>query len=385
MSITVDIPPIPLTEVLLALLIYLVWRCLEQMTEGNKLLRELRELQAGGSPNGTMVARRGTPSASSNDPSKQPVTRPLRQPAAPIVVERFLADSAQLFAECLLDEGDVDVNRFLRACRFFATVLEKAGPFTMLSIRETQSNIQKIEGTFLLDPERFRSMHSLLQEEVSSGMHAPGGLLADPSAAIGLLWARRGLQFWVSFFRPHNTRAETLESSEEIPFAISGRASDARASDADEANAIASSLMPAAVSPQRSPPARLATSTGWSPPSDERGSLSENVSGMMSDTVGGLKEVFKEKLSGVLSPTGYAEALRAYRESIEPFNGWIARNTFTLTARATPDWQSFSKKLGPPGTIIEDVSLWSTAVSALLLRMKQMHEELDLVDVRKTI
>ena len=144
----------------------------------------------------------------------------------------------------------------------------------------------------------------------------------------------------------------------------------------------------AAVSPVRSPPARLATSTGWSPPSDASGgSLSENVSGMMSaglsDTVGGLKEVFKEKLSGVLSPTGYAEALRAYRESIEPFNGWIARNTFTLTARATPDWQSFSKKLGPPGTIIEDVSLWSTAVSAVLLRMKQMHEELDLV-VRAT-
>ena len=66
MSITVDIPPIPLTEVLLALLIYLVWRCLEQMTEGNKLLRELRELQAGGSPNGTMVARRGTPSPADN-------------------------------------------------------------------------------------------------------------------------------------------------------------------------------------------------------------------------------------------------------------------------------------------------------------------------------
>ena len=82
-------------------------------------------------------------------------------------------------------------------------MLEKAGPFTMLSIRETASNIAKMESTYLLDPGRFRSMIVMLQEECSSGMHAPGGLLADPSAAIGLLWARRGLLFWVSFFRPH--------------------------------------------------------------------------------------------------------------------------------------------------------------------------------------
>ena len=60
-----------------------------------------------------------------------------------------------------------------------------------------------MEHTYLLDPPRFRSMHTMLQEECNSGMHAPGGMIADPSAAIGLLWARRGLLFWVSFFRPH--------------------------------------------------------------------------------------------------------------------------------------------------------------------------------------
>ena len=85
------------------------------------------------------------------------------------------------------------------------------------------------------------------------------------------------------------------------------------------------------------------------------------------------------------SQTGYAEALRAYSESIEPFNGWLARHTFTLTARATPDWGAFSQKIGPKESILEDVSLWSTAVSAVLQRMEQMHLDRDLEDMRKSI
>jgi hypothetical protein len=47
--------------------------------------------------------------------------------------------------------------------------------------------------------------------------------------------------------------------------------------------------------------------------------------------------------------------------------------------------QSFSKKLGPPDSIDEDVSLWSTAVSAVLERMEAMHREHDLEDTRKSI
>ena len=69
----------------------------------------------------------------------------------------------------------------------------------------------------------------------------------------------------------------------------------------------------------------------------------------------------------------------------QPFNGWIARNTFTLTARATPDWKDFKLKLGPAVSIGEDVALWSTAVSAVLQRMREMHVSMDLEDVRKTI
>ena len=153
----------------------------------------------------------------------------------------------------------------------------------------------------------------------------------------------------------------------------------------------------------------------------------------MRDSVGGFSQ---KLLSGVISPEGYAEALRAYSESIEPLcaptatprrkalalemrsrsrcracqrahtltpvamdtvlprthtrarrsNGWIARNTFTLTARATPDWASFGLKLAPSReALAEDVHLWSTAVSAVLQRMADMHRSFDLEDARKTI
>jgi hypothetical protein len=132
----------------------------------------------------------------------RPVTRAVEEkPAVEPMLGKLLHDSAQRFAECLLDEHDVDTNLFMRACRHYTKVLERIGPFTVLSVRETHSNLSKIETTYLIDPRRFRSMMTMLEEEVSSAMHAPGGVLIDPSAAMGLLWARRGLSFWISLFR----------------------------------------------------------------------------------------------------------------------------------------------------------------------------------------
>ena len=55
------------------------------------------------------------------------------------------------------------------------------------------------------------------------------------------------------------------------------------------------------------------------------------------------------------------------------------------TRLLAPARSQFSRKLGPAVSIGEDVHLWSTAVEAVLQRMKTMHEELDLEDQRKTI
>ena len=489
--ITIDVPAIGLDfpTVLLVVVAIFLYRCVSLLKHGISILTEIRDMQRIAQQRGTQHLPRPTTHAVVNAP-KQRAHRPaaLAPIAALAPVERFLRDSAQLFAECLLDERDVDVSKFVAACRHFATVLEKAGPFTMLSIRETQSNIQKMEHTYLLDPERFRSMFDMLREEVSSGMHSPGGLLADPSAAIGLLWARRGLLFWVSLFRPHAeaylekkrgqkqmkklaqqqqqqqqqlqqlqqqapsngssneqaSGASTARSPSSLPKVSSQTFSSmdseesavAMAADvgglderlASEPSAVLRAAAPvAAAAPSCADAAQTgATANGsvirplpgrLSPSSPVRGggegsgrealaacldgplgSVREGVArtasgGSLTDKLSALSPGLSEKLNGaretimngVLSPQGYAEALRAYSESIEPFNGWIARNTFTLTARATPDWESFSRKLGPPESIGEDVSLWSTAVEAVLQRMKAMHADLDLEDFRKTI
>jgi hypothetical protein len=139
---------------LLGLTVYLLWRCLSCLKEGVELLRQIRDRSRdtlrgdhSGSPSRALSLPGGhgssrtvgsTPRKPAPVPSL-PAKLPMAPPVAP--VEHFLRDSAQLFAECLFDEQDVDTNKFIRACRHFGTVLERAGPFTMLSIRETHSNI----------------------------------------------------------------------------------------------------------------------------------------------------------------------------------------------------------------------------------------------------
>jgi hypothetical protein len=185
-QITLSLPPIPLTDLLLALVCYLTWRLLRQLEEfrdagypreccSNRDERHdadpvLRSRPRVGSGAKRITSGRSSPEATtaSGAPAwltakASPPLMPVPAPpaniterlanAAPVLaaalpstmafapavtlVERFLRDSAQLFAECLLDENDVDTAKFLHACRHFATVLEKAGPFTMLSIRGT--------------------------------------------------------------------------------------------------------------------------------------------------------------------------------------------------------------------------------------------------------
>lgn len=170
-AFTINIPTISITDVLLATLCILLYRCLLVIKEAVSLLKEQH--------------RKGQRSVSYEEPESQPrlqrsssfqkptLPNSPQSPSPPeVVVDRFLRNSAQYFAECLLDERDVDVSKFITACRHFGTVLEKAGPFTMLSIRETHSNIAKIENTFLLvreplhkwgsDPVRVLSLAHLL-------------------------------------------------------------------------------------------------------------------------------------------------------------------------------------------------------------------------------
>jgi len=141
---------------------------------------------------------------------------------APKPSDRELRRSVEKFQECFLGEDDVDVERFMAACRHFGDkVLQPMGSFTLLTVREIHANMDKIKHTYQLDPGKHRSLRSLLEAEVEERMHKPGPEptceLQDPSAAMGVMWARRGLVFWEALFRPHCLAGEDLRTPDSRP------------------------------------------------------------------------------------------------------------------------------------------------------------------------
>jgi len=216
-GVTIHVPSLPLVEIMLVAIAVLLWRILLAIHDGVRLLRALRE----DVKTSNLVQIRGAQEPKLDRQNRYPVDYgPTRsghqegdhgepaaigtsgglgwsseQPARPLHI------SAGHFRKCLTGDDDVDVALFIAACQNYCKVLALIGPFTLLSIREVHSNMKKIEHSFELAPVRYRSMRELLEAESAAGMHQPGGLIVDPSAAMGLLWARRGLAFWIHIFR----------------------------------------------------------------------------------------------------------------------------------------------------------------------------------------
>lgn len=332
-SITIQLGAVSVSDLVLLAIAVLLWRLLVSAKESVALLKSAhKDLQR--------LKEAAPRPSSSRGASRRP--SPLEGTPSPT---RLIGVSAVAFADCLLGDDDVDACKFMACCRAFAGILEKLGSFTLISVREVHSNMAKVDTSYQLAPERFRSMRALLREEVDSQMHAAGGVIADPSAAMGLLWARRGLSFWQALFRPH------LRSG--------GVSSDgSEGSDAD---------FPLA-------------SAGAPPPATPRGRGTPSPPGKSTSLFGALEN------RGMVSKRGYEAAMQAYDETMGPYNGWIGRNAFTLGARATPDWSAFVPALAPTlDELAEDVTQWTAAVTPMLERMAVMHHELDLEDQRKSI
>jgi len=121
-----------------------------------------------------------------------------------------LAQSARHFGSCAVGSSDVDVAALVDATRAYCTLLRSFGVFTAGSIQQVNACLRKVENgrQTLIDSapsgrraklrKACRSMKGLLVAEAS--VHQKGGVLADPSAAMGLLWVRRGLAFWARVF-----------------------------------------------------------------------------------------------------------------------------------------------------------------------------------------
>eukprot|EP00521_Asterionellopsis_glacialis_P017450 CAMPEP_0195307634 /NCGR_PEP_ID=MMETSP0707-20130614/37816_1 /TAXON_ID=33640 /ORGANISM="Asterionellopsis glacialis, Strain CCMP134" /LENGTH=312 /DNA_ID=CAMNT_0040371887 /DNA_START=35 /DNA_END=970 /DNA_ORIENTATION=+ len=99
------------------------------------------------------------------------------------------------------ENGDIDVKELLQACRSFAEATRNSGQRGVA--RDMESNIRKVEALYdVAPPDRRKSLSSLLQfERDEMDIHGPGGLLQDPSAAVGFLWIRRSLAFQSEMYK----------------------------------------------------------------------------------------------------------------------------------------------------------------------------------------
>lgn len=114
--------------------------------------------------------------------------------------ESPLEHSRNQFRACLMGPDDVNVEKFMNACQTYAETLKILGGFAGPMIREVNNQMKKICQTYQKDPDKHKSMKALLQAEVDAGRHKEGAILDDPSSAMGLIWARRALVFWVHLY-----------------------------------------------------------------------------------------------------------------------------------------------------------------------------------------
>ena len=119
-----------------------------------------------------------------------------------------LVHSSLRFKGSCVGVHDVKVDAFFEAMHDFLAFLRTLGPWTAGSISETRNCLLKVERARRQLLERgstsdsgLKTIGGLLEVELACGIHRSNGMLADPSAAMGLLWIRRGLEFWVRLFR----------------------------------------------------------------------------------------------------------------------------------------------------------------------------------------
>mmetsp|Transcript_12393 Transcript_12393/g.34808 ORF Transcript_12393/g.34808 Transcript_12393/m.34808 type:complete len:316 (+) Transcript_12393:139-1086(+) len=213
-----------LTDVALLVIAFILWKLLKAVQESLVVLRSLtshtaqlsriaagQETQAGAKSHTPPV--RGSIDSGENEAVAAPGASLTRSPVSQCELmededgcsmlksSRPLRLSAKQFEDCLLGDHDVDVKLFMHGCLQYTHILQRMGPFSSVMIREVENNVKKINSAYQVDHFLSRSMNELLGSEADAAMHSRGGVLADPSAAMGLLWARRGLLFWEAVYR----------------------------------------------------------------------------------------------------------------------------------------------------------------------------------------
>ena len=96
-------------------------------------------------------------------------------------------------------ELPISVEKFCDAFQEMMKQSSVLGPLMALAIKNDEGNLRKLTAAWrkqqAVDKPKCETCRGLLEVEKASGIHRPGGVLADPSAAIALIWMRRSLEF----------------------------------------------------------------------------------------------------------------------------------------------------------------------------------------------
>eukprot|EP00964_Phaeocystis_antarctica_P006389 scaffold3458_cov66-Phaeocystis_antarctica.AAC.4 len=235
----------------------------------------------------------------------------------------------------------------------------------------------KIDTSLQLDAVAYCSMRALLTAEVDAGMHQEGAILANPSAAMGLLWARRGLSFWLEIYRLS------------LPEGYAEGAED--------------NLYP---NPNPNPdphPNQVGGGSCQTPPSIEGcpsplGSSGGNASAQAGGRRASCRSpALRSGGSAASAATSFKDIiLDAYARTCQPFNGFLTRRSFDFTLGVVPVWPEVALelararagvalKLAPTEALLhEDMARWVAVLDRLLPAMERLHKALDLEDQRKS-
>lgn len=122
---------------------------------------------------------------------------------------------AVTFNACSKKGSDINVVAFLDATEAYCKLLSKWGKFVGPSVGNVRGCIQKVQtARRALNKEtktKLASLHDLLTCE--KPIHKPNAVLADPSAAMGILWIRRGLEYWADVFEQQVEQLKKKQTS----------------------------------------------------------------------------------------------------------------------------------------------------------------------------
>ena len=102
-------------------------------------------------------------------------------------------------------EETIQVEALLEAFGHTLVIGAAFGPLLSLGVKNDESNTEKARRAWrdleAAEPSRrLTTLRELLEAERATGIHRAGGVLADPSAAIALVWLRRSLAFQNAVF-----------------------------------------------------------------------------------------------------------------------------------------------------------------------------------------